>query len=100
MELQDKKNLVYLRKRKGMSPVRLAKELGYATNVYLEYERDRFSDIVFLCKVSLYFHVGMDDFLHTDLEERDKLLLRNRIFSLDGKGIEILHHRVPVYSLP
>jgi transcriptional regulator with XRE-family HTH domain len=82
MRSLTKKNLVYLRKRKGWDQEHLAKELGYPSSMYREYEDGLKPDIVFLCRLSLYFHVGMHDFLHTDLEERDKVFLKNRIYSL------------------
>lgn len=90
MELFHKKNLVYLRKRKGFSQEQLAAELGYSRSAYKEYEYQREPDLVFLCKASLYFHVSIDDFLRRDLEERDKQALRNRLLSMEDGRVKVL----------
>jgi len=85
-----KKNLVYLRKKLGMSQEQLAKELGYLRSVYKEYEYEKQFDTGFLLKASKFFGIGINDFLEKDLEDELKWREDNKLDILQAGNLKVL----------
>jgi transcriptional regulator with XRE-family HTH domain len=90
MEVLHKKNLVYLRKKEGLSQEQLAQALGYARSMYKEYEYEKQHDTAFLLKISRHFDISINDFLEKDLEEQDKWRQENEMESMDVGGLKVL----------
>jgi transcriptional regulator with XRE-family HTH domain len=83
MEPLYKKNLLFLRQKKGYSQEMMAKELGYSRSIYKEYEYGKQPDSTFLLKMSHYFQLSINDLLEKDLGQIvsesaiDTILLNN-----------------------
>lgn len=86
----QKRNLIYLRKKHGLSQEAMAKELGYIRSVYKEYEYEKQHDATFLLKVSKHFDITINDYLEKDLEERDKFLQDHSVETMVAGGVKIL----------
>lgn len=88
MEPLHKKNLLFLRQKKGYSQETMAKELGYTRSMYKEYEYGKQPDVAFLIKMSHYFQLTINDLLEKDLELAN---INSHIESLDlNHGLRIL----------
>lgn len=90
MEQQYRKNLLFLRNKKGFSQEAMAKELGYTRSNYKEYEYGKQPDISFLLKLSHYFNISINQLLEKDLEEEENLLQKNPVEVLDMQGLRVL----------
>lgn len=86
-----KKNLLYLRQKKGFSQEVLATALGYTRSAYKEYEYEKQPDVAFLLKISHYFGISINDFLQKDMQEQDQLLASHPTETMQlGNGLKIL----------
>ncbi len=58
------KNLVYFRKKKGLTQQELAKELNYSDKAISKWERgESLPDAYVLYTIAKFYHIGLDDFL-------------------------------------
>lgn len=63
-------NLLFLRKKKGLTQEKMAEELGFSLAQYQHYELGiRILPLPALIKVSSYFHISMDAIVKADLSE-------------------------------
>lgn len=91
MEPLYKKNLLFLRQKKGYSQEMMAKELGYTRSMYKEYEYGKQPDVAFLIKMSHYFQLAINDLLEKDLCQLELANSNSSIESLElNHGLRIL----------
>ncbi len=90
MDVIHKKNLVYLRKKSGLSQEQLAQQLGYTRSLYKEYEYEKQHDTSFLLKASHFFRISINDFLERDLEQLDKWRVENKLDIVEAGSLKVL----------
>lgn len=76
-----KKNIRYLRKKRGYSQIQLAQKLGVAKSTISSYEShstDTLPSVFKLKNIARYLGVTIDEIVTYDLEERDKKEEKNR----------------------
>jgi len=74
-----KKNLLYIRNKKGFTQEAMAKEFGYTRSLYKEYEYNKQPDIEFLMKISKDYGVSINDLMEQDLEELETMQAQNKL---------------------
>lgn len=99
-----KKNLAFLRLKKGMTIAKISKEIGFSASQWNNYELGiSFPKFLDFIKISKYFDVSESDLIHKDLEvdktteiqlEKDVILLQNKVIELQDEKINILEQEI------